>query len=121
MEKGRIGHPCREPRCPAIAEDGKAYCEKHKEQEPKPFNSVRGRMKNPLYYTTTWQTVRQQKLMLTPVCEICRRAPGRIVHHVQPARENPELALELSNLQTVCFRCHQLETNREINKRRKET
>lgn len=47
-------------------------------------------------------------------CVECR-APGRLeVDHIRPVREAPELAFELSNLQSLCARCHGAKTAREV-------
>jgi len=40
---------------------------------------------------------------------------GRLeVDHVLPVRSHPELRFELSNLQSLCRRCHSAKTAREI-------
>ena len=42
-------------------------------------------------------------------------AVGRIeVDHIKPVRDAPELAYELSNLQTLCTPCHSRKTRLEI-------
>lgn len=47
-------------------------------------------------------------------CVECR-APGRLeVDHIRPVREAPELAFELSNLQSLCAACHGRKTAREV-------
>lgn len=41
-------------------------------------------------------------------------ARGRLeVDHIKPVRDAPELAFELSNLQTLCVRCHSAKTKLE--------
>jgi len=48
------------------------------------------------------------------LCVECR-APGRLeVDHIKPVRTAPELAFELSNLQSLCARCHGAKTAREV-------
>lgn len=47
-------------------------------------------------------------------CVECR-APGRLdVDHIKPVREAPELAFELSNLQSLCAACHGRKTAAEV-------
>ena len=42
-------------------------------------------------------------------------AVGRLeVDHIQPVRTHPELAYELTNLQTLCTRCHSRKTRIEV-------
>src|SRR5262249_1870379 len=46
-------------------------------------------------------------------CVECK-APGRLeVDHIKPVRDAPELAFELSNLQSLCPRCHSRKTRIE--------
>lgn len=72
---------------------------------------------DPFYHTTAWKRVRAAALMrdhylCVPCLEAMRRGEGRkpraatTVHHIIPREERPDLALELSNLQSICPICH---------------
>lgn len=43
-------------------------------------------------------------------CQLCKRygklTPAKIVHHIKPAEEYPELIWEDSNLISLCVACH---------------
>jgi 5-methylcytosine-specific restriction endonuclease McrA len=70
----------------------------------------RGRTKDRFYDSPAWRALRREKLTLCPLCEICK-AEGRItvateVHHLKERRDHPELALSMSNLQSLCKSCH---------------
>jgi len=47
-------------------------------------------------------------------CVCCRAVGDLEVDHIKPVRDAPELAFELSNLQTLCVRCHSRKTRIEI-------
>ena len=74
----------------------------------------------PFYHTAAWKRVRAVALMRDGgMCQICMQRfrdgygirPNRaqMVHHIIPVSERPDLALELSNLQSLCFECHNRE------------
>lgn len=75
-----------------------------------------------LYKTKVWRnTVR--KLILRrdrnargiPTCQTCFRK-GNTVHHKKTVKEYPELALRLSNLETICYSCHNKEHPEKLEK-----
>ena len=57
-----------------------------------------------VYNTPRWVRLREWKLTRDPVCRCGVLATQ--VHHVEPIRSGGE-AWEPSNLESVCFRCHQ--------------
>ncbi|MFV1455172.1 HNH endonuclease [Bacillus mycoides] len=50
-------------------------------------------------------------------CQACKRlgkySKGRNVHHIKELRDRPDLAYELSNLETLCIQCHNAEHKKE--------
>lgn len=65
--------------------------------------------------TARWRALRLQALRRDGFkCVICG-ARGRLeVDHVKPVRTHPELAWDLSNLQSLCARDHSSKTRREV-------
>lgn len=67
------------------------------------------------YASVAWRRLRGLKLSLNPLCERCEAngvtIPTDDVHHIEARTERPDLALELSNLESLCDRCHTLEEN----------
>lgn len=72
---------------------------------------------DPFYKSRAWRKARISALMRDNfLCVECvaanakgvRRRPhaAEMVHHVLPIKEYPDLALELSNLQSLCNACH---------------
>jgi len=64
------------------------------------------------YKTVAWRHVRRLALQRDHyLCQMClsnkRIRRARDVHHVQPLELRPDLALELSNLMSLCRYCHE--------------
>ena len=60
-----------------------------------------------VYKTERWKQLSQHLRRLHPVCQRCSNDLADHVHHIVPINVAPALAFELSNLQTICRRCHQ--------------
>ena len=64
------------------------------------------------YHKTAWRRIRKQALQRDHyLCQECLRS-GKItqateVHHVKDLESFPSLALELSNLESLCWQCHE--------------
>lgn len=111
---GRIGKPCRAPRCPAIVDDHERYCAKHLEEyAPKWKSKDNSDELRKFYNTQGWKNLRLYKLTRDPICEVCRIAPATQVHHLARARLFPELRLDMNNLQSICGPCHAAESQNE--------
>ena len=64
--------------------------------------------------TREWKAVRKKFLASVPhVCVMCGSTDELQVDHILTRQEHPELALTLSNLRVLCWRC-----NRERSQRR---
>ena len=65
---------------------------------------------NRFYASRKWRSLRDKYLKERPHCEECHKAGQKTkateVHHIQPWRDFPELALEWCNLQALCDPCH---------------
>lgn len=64
------------------------------------------------YQSRAWRRIRQMALARDHyLCQEClkrkRIKTATEVHHMQPLEDFPELALELSNLQSLCWDCHE--------------
>ena len=72
--------------------------------------SSRDREAKKFYDSVRWLKLRPIKLHQDPLCEVClkdnRFVAAVVVHHIVPIRVNPDLACELSNLQSLCAGCH---------------
>lgn len=68
------------------------------------------------YSSKPWLLLRAWKLRLFPCCEDCERE-GRVelaahVHHKEPRKARPDLALDPSNLESLCVACHNAKEKR---------
>lgn len=78
--------------------------------------------KNSFYTSKQWRELREYKLNLNPVCEVClkkykRYTAARDVDHIEPISANPDRALDITNLQALCFECHKEKTANENRER----
>ncbi len=107
--------PCHQPGCPKLVKDGSGYCELHKKQNEKAYDTARGTPAE-RGYDPLWAKVRDMYLAEHPLCEPCLKAnnivPAKIAHHIKPVREYSELRLDMSNLMAVCVSCHNKIENR---------
>lgn len=64
------------------------------------------------YHWPTWRRLRKLALQRDNyICQMREKDCTKIattVHHIKPIEFYPELALELSNLMSVCWNCHEL-------------
>ncbi|WP_013627829.1 HNH endonuclease [Rubinisphaera brasiliensis] len=66
------------------------------------------------YHMARWIRLRNWKLRIDPVCQRCGTHHDLHVHHIRPRKQCPELALQLSNLKTLCRRCHGIEEQESL-------
>lgn len=93
---------------PARAERHRIYDETQRDPVAKKF-----------YNSAAWRKLRKLKLAQNPVCEQCQRRLAREVDHVKPRAQHPELALDITNLQSLCTPCHSRKTIRETAEKRR--
>lgn len=68
--------------------------------------------KQGFYQSTAWRSIRRMALQRDNyLCQECLRKKritrATEVHHVNPLEDFPELGLEMSNLQSLCWDCHE--------------
>lgn len=92
-------------------------------QSDKNYNKLH-RVNAKFYNGYEWRKKREQiKKRDGGLCQEClrsgRTATGRVVDHIKPIKDNYELRLDDSNLETLCDVCHNKKTAKE-NKERKD-
>lgn len=70
------------------------------------------------YHSAAWQSARDKKLQLNPLCEACEQAGrvtvAKVVHHSIPVKDGTH-KLELKFLVSLCHACHnKIETEIDI-------
>jgi 5-methylcytosine-specific restriction protein A len=80
--------------------------DRHREYD----RSARDREAKRFYDSAAWKKLRRWKLATDPLCGRCERAsrlaPATVVHHLVERSLAPELALDGSNLESLCAPCH---------------
>jgi len=69
------------------------------------------------YQSNQWKSLRNYKIYLNPFCErhtgLNEYVNATEVHHIISIQERPDLALDLTNLKSLCKSCHSEITNQE--------
>jgi 5-methylcytosine-specific restriction protein A len=72
---------------------------------------------NAFYWGQPWRRLRDAFIAEHPLCSSCQSRgeiePARVVDHVIPRRQRPDLELDWDNLQSLCNRCHGMKRARE--------
>lgn len=120
---------CKQPGCCRTIDPstGHKYCPEHQAQERAELERKKIYMPHvergswdELYHTPEWRTLRAEKLRQTPNCEICGE-PATEVHHKIPHKGNRDIFLDWDNLQSICNKCHRLQTIKETHERSRDT
>jgi 5-methylcytosine-specific restriction endonuclease McrA len=105
----------RAPWLPSRAASLAAFRQEQRRWNPQPPAAARG-------YDPAWSALRAQHLAVEPNCRKCAlrgvETSARIVDHVVPVRVAPERRLDPTNLQSLCWPCHNAKTQREVRARR---
>jgi 5-methylcytosine-specific restriction protein A len=102
---------CNRTGCHQFAIPGSSYCAEHQQSTAHDYDAARrNEAEHLLYKTAQWSAVRRHYLDAHPLCEECEKA-GRVtaatmVHHRVPIRDDPGLAFNESNLESLCASCH---------------
>ncbi|MEZ4552514.1 MAG: HNH endonuclease [Dehalococcoidia bacterium] len=104
----RPSKPCREVTCWRTRP-----CPVH--PEPKPFAGAE--RSSDLYRTARWRREQAAHLEAEPACRTCG-APASVVDHIEPHRGNEALFWSPANRQSLCKRCSNSKTAREVSARR---
>jgi len=113
--------PCSYPGCSNYAII-RGRCDLHKFFERKKSDIDRGNS-GQRGYTHGWREMRLVKLSQFPLCQRClqknppKETPATMVHHIKPIEEYPELRLDIRNMQSLCFSCHEIIEGRKGEKR----
>ena len=111
---------CSQPGCTRVAPLGQTRCAQHQEEwaarrqvqvakAHKQYNERRPESDS-FYRTERWKKKSQQFRRLHPLCAECELiglvVPSKMVDHIKPYRERPDLALDDDNLRALCWPCH---------------
>lgn len=71
------------------------------------------------YNSDRWKRARNAKLVMNPMCEMCKKQPAVMVDHIVELKDGGA-ETDLENLQSLCDPCHKLKTGREKRRRKRE-
>ncbi|WP_035065217.1 HNH endonuclease [Carnobacterium maltaromaticum] len=106
---------CNKARCRKLIPYDTKYCEEHQGADHKEYNKARyltDKKYVAFYNSKAWRKLSKYKLTVDPLCEIClaidedNPVPAVLVHHLIETKVDWSKRLEMSNLQSVCFACH---------------
>jgi 5-methylcytosine-specific restriction protein A len=102
---------CAHPGCHKLT--SKSYCSSHAHLEAKErkrakagYDTTRPSAQD-RGYDRQWSKLSRMVLARHPLCQVCHRQASRLVHHIAPVGEAPDLRLRYDNCLAVCFSCHQ--------------
>jgi 5-methylcytosine-specific restriction protein A len=115
---------CRFPGCRELLEKS-GYCKVHTKQNAnktrKPFEGAI-RSNESLYRTYKWKQLQKKVIARDERCNYCGIPKTECqlqAHHLIPPRGNEDLFYDEQNLVAVCYDCHAVITQMEINSRKK--
>lgn len=110
---------CGYPGCNKLT--GKYYCEEHQKaaDRRRRETAFASATRSSLYQSPLWRRLSRELIGEVGHCERCGCSDNLQTHHIIPVRLAPALALDRSNLQVLCRLCHQRETAKEIQTRKK--
>lgn len=95
------------------------YCDDHKhlyQEETRQWNKYydtykRDQEAKAFYNSKEWQRMRRKALVRDRyLCQPCLRhkriTPADIVHHIVPIKDDWSKRLDINNLESICFSCH---------------
>lgn len=109
---------CRHPSCRVLIPFTDTYCERHSRAVNQSYDQAK-RQANPeyvaFYKSAAWRNTRKVALLRDDhLCQVCLGdgviKPAEMVDHTIPSLVDWEKRLELSNLNSMCFACHNKKT-----------
>ena len=81
-------------------------------------------LRQAFYQSEEWRNLRKYVLDTHPLCVRCeiegKLIGAKVVDHILDLVDAPELALEISNLQGLCYSCHSRKTLKTERRKEKE-
>ena len=107
--------PCRYPGCPALTLGKSGYCEAHEKQITRQYDKDRGTATQ-RGYNARWRRASKLYLAEYPLCALCAKKSPQVIRaavlvdHIIPHRGDYALFWDVSNWQSSCKECHDINT-----------
>lgn len=112
--------PCNHKGCPVLIESGTGnYCAEHRSLKHSNYNRTREDKETiKMYSTARWKRVRRLALVRDgSLCQMCLAKTADLVDHITEIKDGGD-PYDLSNLQSLCNRCHSIKTKDEASNRK---
>lgn len=102
---------CNKINCSTLIDISETYCDEHKQEVNRQYDKIRysteeGMKYKRFYNSKSWKSLRYQTLLHSGfTCARCGRE-ANIGDHIIPIKVRWDLRLEPSNIQSMCFECH---------------
>lgn len=110
---------CNHAGCRALVPYTERYCTKHKQAlnkyryHKRMYNSDESKYQQ-FYKSTAWRRLSRRFLENNPVCVRCYEQgiirKANVVDHIEEVKDNWSRRLDESNMQPLCYRCHNRKT-----------
>lgn len=135
-------HECNYPSCSRLIPYDQRYCSKHQYHKPIDYADSQERHRlnaatyqrritskhegkyQRFYRSTQWKHLSHRWFMLHPFCAKCMAngiyRKGDVVDHIVELRDDWSRRLDKTNLQTLCYACHNTKTRQKQVQRHEE-
>lgn len=112
---------CNHPTCRNLIDSTHTYCEAHTNHDYNEYNRARLRDDKEyvtFYSSSAWRKLRRQAMLRDNfLCVRCLAddiyTEATIGDHIIPTKIDWSMRLELDNIQSLCFNCHEVKTREE--------
>ncbi|RST59698.1 HNH endonuclease [Siminovitchia terrae] len=106
---------CGKVGCNALIDITETYCRKHTNHNHKQYERIRtlteeGRAYKRFYSTKEWKSLRYQAFLRDGFCCVQCGREAEVGDHIIPTKVRWDLRLDIDNVQSMCFECHNKKT-----------
>lgn len=104
---------CNSIGCTKLTDGG--YCDEHKHDVDNEYRKTRTDIREQKFYKSKeWKKLREHKRSINPLCEECllvgMATPMDVADHIIEIKDDWSRRLDLSNLMSLCYECHNVKT-----------
>lgn len=109
---------CNKVGCNALINIKQTYCDKHTNHNHKRYEKIRtsteeGRIYKRFYDTKDWKSLRYQAFLRDGFCCVRCGRKAEVGDHIIPTKVRWDLRLDIDNVQSLCFECHNMKTEED--------
>ncbi|MGY0692975.1 HNH endonuclease [Virgibacillus sp. FSP13] len=109
---------CNKVGCNELIPTAQTYCDQHTNHNYKQYEQIRtstddGKTYKRFYDTKEWKSLRYQAMLRDGFCCVMCGREARIGDHIIPTKVRWDLRLDMDNIQSLCFECHNIKTAKD--------